>query len=94
MEKKKNDFVLTDGAMCLIEDIVQRKHLTDRLQILEAVCEALEERYNGDAMEFHLEHMHLSTTSEILRAIDVYFVMREEFPDYSFRHPANQKKAS
>ena len=91
MDYAKNQFTLTDGAMCLIEDIVQEKKTTDRKAICAGVCAKLEERYGGDALEFHLEHMHLATTAEILRAIDIYFIMRSEFPDYSFRRGKGKK---
>lgn len=95
----KNQFVLTDGAMSLIDDIVQEAKITDRNAICAAVCEKLEERYGGSALEAHLEHMHLTTTAEILRAIDIYFIIRSEFPDYSLNkgkggRAAQNKKAA
>lgn len=92
MEYAKNQFNLTDGAMMLIDEIVQDDRVTEREKILEAVCKKLEDRYGGDALEAHLAHMNLPTTFDILRAIDIYFIIREEFPDYSFRH--GKKKAS
>lgn len=95
MENTNRGFTITDGAMCLIENVVVKNNLTekDRMQILDAVCNVLEEKYQGDAMEFHLKRMHLSTTAEILRTIDIYFIMRDEFPDYSFRGSIRSKSA-
>lgn len=91
MEYAKNQFVLTDGAMSLIEDVVLERQTTDRRKICEAVCEKLEEKYGGDALEAHLIHMNLATTSDILRAIDIYFIIRADFPDYSFRRGKAKK---
>lgn len=80
----KNQFTLTDGAMSLIESVVREQNTTDRTTICTEVCAKLEERFGGDALESHLKHMHLTTTADILRAIDIYFILRAEFPDYSF----------
>lgn len=92
MEKKSSMYALTDGAMRLIEDVVKEKELTDRMDILDAVCDVLEQKYQGESFESHLNRMHMSTTNEILRAIDIYFIIRADFPAYNFHRSAAREQ--
>ena len=66
--------VVTEGAISLIGSVVKERCLSDRMEILEAVCETLENRWTPNALEARLSQMGLQTTSKILYAIDMYLV--------------------
>lgn len=75
---------VTEGAMRIVEEVVSKTDNHDRSFLLAKVCDELEERYAGDSLEYHLSQMHIDTTSDILHAIDMFFVMKEMFPDSTF----------
>lgn len=76
-----NKNAITDGAMRIVREVVLRTHTTDRFQLLSAICEDLEGRYAGETFDYHVAQMNLKTTADILRAIDVYFIMKEFYPE-------------
>lgn len=75
---------VSDGAMRIVEEVVKRTNNRDRSFLLTAICEELETRFVGESLEYHLSQMHISGTSDILHAIDLYFVMEKLFPGTSF----------
>ena len=75
---------VTEGAMRIIESVVRSEKNHDRNFLLGKVCDELEARYVGDSLEYHLGQMNISTTSDILHAIDLFFVFEMMFPETSF----------
>lgn len=76
---------VTDTALFIIDSVVQKNKITDRYDIMSAVCNAVQNKYGaGDRLDVHLRRMHLKTTKDILYAIDIYFIMRKLYPDTAF----------
>lgn len=76
---------VTDTALFVIDSVVRKSKITDRFDIMSAVCDAVQKKYGtGDRMELHLRRMHLLTTKDILYAIDIYFTLRQLYPDTVF----------
>lgn len=82
---------LTEGALALVEEVVERTKVTDEKELVGIVCAELERRFsNGKAKkdegyEYHLSQMHLETTSAVARTISCYFISKKMFPKISFR---------
>lgn len=75
MDKKKNaPIVVTEGAFSIIGTVIKERHLTNRIDILSAVCDDLEQRFPPEKLEKSLSRMHMSTTDEILYIIDLYLM--------------------
>lgn len=72
--QKNSPPIVTEGAISLISKVVKEQQLSDRMEILSAVCEVLENRWSSNALEARLAQMGLQTTSRILYAIDMYLV--------------------
>lgn len=68
----------TYTAMKIVDSVARRKRLSNRFDILEAVCEDLERKFPGKSLEVVLEQMHMETTSSILRIIDAYLSKSDE----------------
>lgn len=72
-----NQPTVTEGAIKLVKKIVEKQGLTDRMDILEAVCDYLEARWPEPTLEQRLRQMHLETTDRVLYVIDVYLTGRQ-----------------
>lgn len=85
--KKNNlaDIMITDGALRLVEETVNKYQTKNRYQILEHLCEDMEAKYPGDSLEYHLSQMKMRTTNEILEIIDIYLIMIEYDPETTFQ---------
>lgn len=81
--RKGLELLVTDGMLRLIEETVMKHHTKDRRLILQYLCQDMEERYQGDALEYHLQQMRMTSTGRLLDAIDLYLLMREMEPEYS-----------
>lgn len=68
---------ISNGAISMIEEVAGKAATMDRMDILEAVCEDLQARFSGDSLEYHLCQMNISTTSDLLYAIDLYKAERD-----------------
>lgn len=86
-----NDYVMRSGttvsdtALFLIDVAVREKKITDRFDIVSEVSNMLEARFGDtDKLEVNLEKLNMRTTKDILHAIDLYFIMRELYPDTVF----------
>lgn len=76
---------ISDITLFLIDNIVRRTKVTDRYDVMEHVCDVLEHRFGtGEKLEQNLEKLNLSTTKDVLNAIDIYFVMKQLYPDTVF----------
>lgn len=76
---------ISDITLFVIDNIVKRTRITDRYDVMEHVCDVLEHRFGtGEKLEQNLEKLNLSTTKDVLNAIDIYFVMRQLYPDTVF----------
>lgn len=76
---------INDTAMFVIDNVVKRSRLTNRYDVMERFCAVLEHRFGtGDKLDENLEKMHLATTKDVLQAIDIYFVMKDLYPDTVF----------
>jgi len=75
---------LTEGSMALIEHVVKKTGETNPDRLLGLVCDELVERYPNDALEYHLDQMHLNTTGEVKRMIRCYLISRKVFPEKSY----------
>lgn len=76
---------INDTAMFVIDNVVKRSRLTNRYDVMERFCAILEHRFGtGDKLDENLEKMHLATTKDVLQAIDIYFVMKDLYPDTVF----------
>lgn len=72
---------LTEGAMALIERVVERTKLTDPHELLPKVCDELERKFSNDSLDYHLYQMRLQTTEDIVRAISCFFISKQLFPN-------------
>lgn len=71
--------ILSKNAVKLIEDAINQSNSFDRYKICEYVCLILEEKYPLERnLEYQLRRMNLSTTREILNAVDIYLREREK----------------
>ena len=61
---------LTRGTVRVINEVAEKTGFTDRYDLLNAVCEELVKRYPGAKLEYQLDRMKLSTTKDVLEAID------------------------
>lgn len=76
---------VSDIALFVIDNIVRRTRVTDRYDVMEHMCGVLEYRFGtGKTLERNLEKLHLETTKDVLQAIDVYFIMKQLYPDTVF----------
>ena len=76
---------VNDTAMFVIDNVVRRSRLTNRYDVMERFCAVLEHRFGtGAKLDENLEKMHLATTKDVLQAIDIYFVMKDLYPDTVF----------
>ena len=76
---------VTDTALFVIDSVVQKYKITDRFDIMSAVCDAVRSKYGeGDRLELHLRRMHLLTTKDVLYAIDIYSTLKQLYPDIVF----------
>lgn len=95
--KENVNYTITQGAMALIESVVNRTGITDPQDLVPEVCEELINRYGsnpgkGDKkLSYHLAQMHLTTTKEVRRAIECFFISKQLFPKVSYCSP---KKAA
>lgn len=88
MENKNLEtcYSLTTGALAVIESVVNRTKITDPKKLVPEVCEELVNRYGSSAkkgdrkLDYHLKQMRLSTTRDIARAIDCFFIAKKLFP--------------
>lgn len=82
----ENCYPLTTGALAVIESVVNRTKITDPKKLVPEVCEELVNRYGSSAnkgdkkLDYHLKQMRLSTTRDISRAIDCFFIAKRLFP--------------
>lgn len=79
--KQNSHYNITQGAMALIEGVVERTKITDPQKLVPEVCEELVTRYgNGEKrLAYHLKQMQLTTTAEVRRAIDCFFIYQRLF---------------
>lgn len=82
---KREKGTITDGALGIVNAIVLQTHSTDRSYLVEKICEELSARYHKNNLEYHLTQMNLLSKQDILRVIDIYFIMRRVFPEMSFK---------
>lgn len=67
------EFKLTRGTKELIKYAIEETSSHNRYELCAKVAEIVEDRYNGLNLEYQLDRMGLSTTLQILSAIDTYF---------------------
>lgn len=73
---------VTDTALFIIDNVVKKHKITDRFDIMSAVCDTLERKFGeSERLENNLDKLNLRTTKDILHAIDIYFVMRRLYPE-------------
>lgn len=70
---ENNEFKLTRGTKELIKYAIAETQSHNRYELCAKIAEIVEEKYNGLNLEYQLERMGLSTTGQILNAIDIYF---------------------
>ena len=76
---------ISDITLFVIDNIVKRTKTTDRYDVMGYVCDVLEHRFGtGDKLEPNLKKLNLATTQDVLQAIDIYFVMKQLYPDTVF----------
>ena len=89
----RNEIVLTEGALALVEEIVERTKVTDEQQLIGMVCEELERRFSSgnskrdESYEYHLSQMHLREM--ILVAFVPFAVAAAEAAFQFFAHHTN-----
>lgn len=67
---------LTKGTVRVITEVYEKTGYTDRYDLLNAVCNELVKRYPGEKLEYQLGRMKISTTRDILEAIDNMYEMK------------------
>lgn len=84
-ECRFSDSEINDIVLFVIDNIVTKTNNTDRYDVMSHVCEVMEHRFGaGTRLEYNLEKLNLKTTKDVLRAIDIYFIMKKLFPDTVF----------
>lgn len=84
-ESRFSDSEINDIVLFVIDNIVTKTNNTDRYDVMSHVCEVMEHRFGAGArLEYNLEKLNLKTTKDVLRAIDIYFIMKKLFPDTVF----------
>ena len=63
---------LTEGAMALIEGVVQKTNLTDPKELLPYVCDELMDRFPSDTLE------------DVVRSITCFFISKRLYPTKSY----------
>lgn len=85
LQEELSNSSVNDTAMFVIDNVVKRSRLTNRYDVMERFCAVLEHRFgSGAKLDENLEKMHLATTKDVLQAIDIYFVMKDLYPDTVF----------
>lgn len=73
---------VTDTALFIIDSVVKKHQITDRFDIVSAVCDVLERKFGeSERLESNLDKFNLRTTKDILHAVDIYFVMQKLYPE-------------
>ena len=76
---------ISDIALYVIDNVVRRTRVTDRYDVMAHVCDVMEKRFGtGEKLEQNLAKLNLATTNDVLQAIDLYFIMRQLYPDTVF----------
>lgn len=76
---------ISDIALYVIDNVVRRTRVTDRYDVMAHVCDVMERRFgSGEKLEQNLAKMNLTTTKDVLYAIDIYFTMKRLYPDTVF----------
>ena len=63
---------VSEGALRLVGEAARAVGSVDRIKLLDAICDVLENKFHGKTLEYHLKQMNLRTTKDILYAIDIY----------------------
>lgn len=85
--------VIPHGAFILIEEVVEKYQTKDERELLEHVCQEMEDRYKGDSLEYHAAQMKMQTTEEVLEVIGIYLIWKEIEPNTTFkRRPSKPKQ--
>lgn len=71
-------------AYKIIKAVCDSSETTDRLVLMNNICEALEERYGVENVNAGAEKLGLETTGKILEAIDFYFTSLRISDDNSY----------
>lgn len=90
--KDQLDNPIPDGAFILIEEVIKKYQTKDEQELLERVCQEMEERYTGDSLEYHAAQMKMRTTVEILDTIGIYLVLKELEPNTTFKRRSSKPK--
>lgn len=84
-ESQFSDSEVNDIVLFVIDNIVKKTKTTDRYDVMSHVCEIMEHRFGAGArLEYNLGKLNLKTTKDVLRAIDIYFIMKKLYPDTVF----------
>ena len=76
---------ISDITLFVIDNIVKKTHITNRYDVMSHVCEIMEHRFgDGDRLEQTLDSLNLKTTKDVLRAVDIYCIMKKLYPDTVF----------
>ena len=84
--------VIPDGAFILIEEVVKKYQTKNEQELLEHVCQEMEERYTGDSLEYHAAQIKMRTTVEILDTIGIYLILKELEPNTTFKRRSSKPK--
>ena len=76
--------MVTDGAMRLVEEAVNKAQTKNKDIILGCVCAEMERRYPGESLEYHLSQMKISSTKDVMEIIELFLIMREMDPSVTF----------
>lgn len=83
--KEVSESSISDITLYVIDNIVRRTRVTDRYDVMAHVCDVMERRFGtGEKLEQNLAKLNLTTTKEVLHAIDLYFTMKRLYPDTVF----------
>jgi len=63
---------VSEGALRLVGEAMRTVGSSDRIRLLDTICDELEKKFQGKTLEYHLKQMNLCTTKDILYAIDIY----------------------
>lgn len=76
---------ISDITLYVIDNVVRRTRITDRYDVMAHVCDVMERRFgSGEKLEQNLAKLNLATTKDVLYAIDIYFTMKQLYPDTVF----------
>ena len=83
--RETQEKVLTRGTKALIAEAIEETSSSNRYDLCSWISESLENKFRDGCLDYQLDRMKLTTTQEILDAVDTYA--------YKYAKKVNKNKA-